>query len=65
MDGPTTIRMLQKINPQIDIIGVSGLVSSDKVSVAMKAGVKMFLSKPYTAKDLLKTLGEVLNSRSY
>jgi PAS domain S-box-containing protein len=64
MDGPTTIRMLQKINPQVDIIGVSGLVSSDKVSVAMNAGVKTFLSKPYTAKDLLKTLGEVLNTQS-
>ena len=60
MDGPTTIRTLQKINPQVKIIAASGLVSSDKVNVAMGAGVKAFLSKPYTAQELLITLNEVL-----
>lgn len=63
MDGPTTIRMLQKINPEVKIIAVSGLASSDKVSVAMGAGVKAFLSKPYTAQDLLKTINGVLNTK--
>jgi len=63
MDGPTTIRTLQKINPLVKIIAVSGLASSDKVSLAMSAGVKAFLSKPYTAQELLKTLNGVLNTR--
>ncbi|HEY9637060.1 MAG TPA: PAS domain S-box protein [Coleofasciculaceae cyanobacterium] len=62
MDGSTTIRTLQKISPQVNIIGVSGLVSSDKVSIAMGTGIKTFLSKPYTAKELLKTISEVLNT---
>ncbi len=63
MDGPTTTRMLQKINPAVKIIAVSGLSSSDKVSLAMGVGVKAFVSKPYTAQELLKTINEVLNSK--
>jgi len=61
MDGPTTIRTLQKINAKVKIIAVSGLAASDKVSVALDAGVKAFLSKPYTAQELLKTINRVLN----
>ncbi|HEY9650984.1 MAG TPA: response regulator, partial [Coleofasciculaceae cyanobacterium] len=60
MDGPTTIRTLQKIQPQVKIIAVSGLISSDKLAQARYIGVKNFLSKPYTAKELLKTINEVL-----
>jgi len=63
MDGLTTIRTLQKINPKVKIIAVSGLDSSDKVSVAMSAGVKAFLSKPYTAQDLLKIINSVLSTK--
>ena len=62
MDGPTTIRTLQKINPKVKIIAVSGLASSDKVTAAMGSGVKAFLSKPYTAQELLKTIDKVLNT---
>ena len=60
MNGTTTIAVLKKFNPLVKIIAVSGLVSSDKVSVAMDSGVKAFLSKPYTAQQLLKTLQSVL-----
>ena len=62
MDGPTTIRTLQKINPLVKIIAVSGLTSSDKVAAAASAGVKTFLEKPYTAKELLQTINEVLTA---
>ncbi len=62
MDGPTTIRMLQRINPDVKIIGVSGLVSSNKVNVATSAGIKAFLNKPYTAAELLKTIRKVLGT---
>jgi len=62
MDGATTIRTLQKINPNVKIIAVSGLASTDKQTAATSAGVKMFLSKPYTAKELLTTINRVLNN---
>ena len=62
MDGSTTIRTLQKINPQVNIIAISGLGSSEQLTATMGFGVKTFLSKPYTIKELLKTLDEVLKS---
>jgi hypothetical protein len=61
MDGLRSIHVLKKFNPLVKIIAVSGLTSSDKVSVAMDSGVKAFLSKPYTAQQLLKSLYSVLS----
>jgi CheY-like chemotaxis protein len=63
MDGPATIRALQKLNPQVKIIAASGLKINGKAAEMAGGGVKTFLSKPYTAEKLLKTLAEVLNSR--
>jgi two-component system, cell cycle sensor histidine kinase and response regulator CckA len=62
MDGITTIRTLQRINPTVKIIAVSGLISHDKVNAATEIGVKAFLSKPYTAQQLLQTIGNVKSS---
>lgn len=59
MDGPTTIRTLQKLNPQVKIVAVSGLASNTQVASAGN-GVKAFLSKPYTTQELLKTINELL-----
>lgn len=63
MDGVATIRTLQRINPQVKIIAVSGLTTSDKIAAAMAAGVETFLAKPYTSEALLKTLHEALDSQ--
>ncbi|MBV8886575.1 MAG: response regulator, partial [Chroococcidiopsidaceae cyanobacterium CP_BM_RX_35] len=60
MDGPTTIRTLQKMNPQVKIIAVSGLTSSDKLTAAASNGVTAFLSKPYTAQELLQAIAGML-----
>ena len=62
MDGLTTIRTLQKINPKVKIIAVSGLISNDKVNAITEIGIKAFLAKPYTAKQLLQTIGDVKTS---
>ena len=61
MDGVTAIRTLQRINPQVKIIAISGLSTSDKVNAAMINGAKLFLPKPYTCEDLLKKLHQVIN----
>lgn len=61
MDGQTTIRTLHKINPQVKIIAMSGFASNGTVAQASGTGVKAFLSKPYTAKELLKTINGVIN----
>ncbi|NES19386.1 MAG: response regulator [Symploca sp. SIO3E6] len=60
MNGPNTIRTLQEINPQVPIIAVSGLAASDKLNQATMMGIKTFLYKPYTAKELLTAIKEVL-----
>ena len=51
MDGQTTIFALKKINPEIKIIAVSGLSSNKEL--ALKAGAKEFLQKPYTNQGLI------------
>jgi two-component system cell cycle sensor histidine kinase/response regulator CckA len=63
MDGPATIRALQKMNPKVRIIAASGLGASDKAAEAASVGVHTFLPKPFTAERLLKALAEVLQSR--
>ncbi|MBW4623069.1 MAG: response regulator [Cyanosarcina radialis HA8281-LM2] len=61
IDGATTIRTLQKINPDILIIAVSGLASNQQIAELSGSSVKRFLLKPYTAQELLKNVAEVLD----
>jgi len=63
MDGLATIRALQKLNPQVKIIASSGLAENARAIEAANAGVKTFLSKPYTAGKLMEALAEVLGPR--
>lgn len=58
MDGITTIQTLQKIDPQIKAIALSGFVPKDKLREI--SGIKSFLLKPYTIQELLQTLQAVL-----
>lgn len=60
MDGPATIRALQRMNPQVRIIAASGLGAGQRAGEGALEGVAVFLNKPYTAEKLLKTLAEVL-----
>jgi len=58
MDGPVTIRALQKLNPNVRIIASSGLSENNKIE-----GVRAFLPKPYTAETLLNTIAEVIDQK--
>jgi hypothetical protein len=59
-DGPTTIAALKAINPQARIIASSGMLSDSERSTIEAAGVRHFISKPYTAESLLQTLRDAL-----
>lgn len=61
IDGPTTIRTLKEINPQIKIIAVSGLLYNYQSTPVDYLGIHSFLPKPYTLKELLKAVHEALN----
>jgi PAS domain S-box-containing protein len=60
MDGPATIRALQRMNPEVKIIAASGLGTGQRAGEGTLEGVSVFLNKPYTAEKLLKTLAHVL-----
>ena len=60
MDGPATIRALQRMNPKVRIIAASGLGAGQRAGEGALEGVSVFLNKPYTAEKLLKALARVL-----
>jgi len=60
MDGPSTIRTLRRINPNVEVVAMSGLSSKGMIADAESAGVQRFLAKPFMVKDLLTTLKEAL-----
>ena len=60
MNGPATIRALQRMNPNVRIIAASGLGTGHRAGEGALEGVSVFLNKPYTAERLLTTLAQVL-----
>src|SRR5882762_2379671 len=61
MDGPATIRVLKKMDPNVRIIASSGLMDNEKVKNATGMDNIAFLMKPYTADKLLQTVHKVLS----
>lgn len=51
----------RKLNPQVRIIASSGLTESIDAADLDQLGVKIFLTKPYDAKTLLKTVAQALS----
>ncbi|TVP62488.1 MAG: PAS domain-containing sensor histidine kinase [Nodularia sp. (in: Bacteria)] len=64
MTGGTTIRTLQIINPQVQIIAMSGLASGEALAQATVTGIQIFLAKPFTADELLNSIHDVLVERT-
>ena len=60
IDGPSTIQVLLRMNPHARIIAASGLNANGMVAKATNAGVRHFISKPYTAETLLRTVRQLL-----
>jgi len=65
MDGALAIRTLKKINPSVQIIAVSGLITSELCQDVMDTEVLAFLSKPFTTRDLLTTLHDIKTPDSF
>jgi CheY-like chemotaxis protein len=60
MGGTSLVSVLLRINPAVRIVRSSGLSSYGDENRLSAAGVKNFLTKPYTAETLLKTIRGVL-----
>jgi PAS domain S-box-containing protein len=61
LDGASTIRALQRMDPEVRVIACSGLNSNEKRMGAMTLRDVPFLEKPYTTEALLRKLNEVLH----
>jgi len=61
MDGRTTIRALRKMNPDVKLIAVSGLMDPEALAqIAASTGTTV-LPKPYSPQKLLTSIYEVLS----
>lgn len=58
MDGPSTIVALRAINPDVKVIGSSGL--GESATKAAHANVRHLIAKPYTTETLVETVARVL-----
>jgi two-component system, cell cycle sensor histidine kinase and response regulator CckA len=56
LDSATIVRTLCKLNPQVQIIAMSGLATNEAVKKMLGEGVRAFLPKPFTASELLNLL---------
>jgi PAS domain S-box-containing protein len=61
MDGPSVIRALKRMNPALKIVAASGLNANGGMTNTSEIKVPYFLTKPYTAATLLKTLRQALD----
>jgi PAS domain S-box-containing protein len=64
MDGAATIEVLRRMNPEVCIVAASGLTTQGRIAHATKLGVKHFLTKPFTTETLLKTLQEMISTKT-
>ena len=60
MDGLALTRVIRKMAPDLGIIASSGLEHDARFEELRGLGVSAFLTKPYTAEKLLRTLRELL-----
>ncbi|MGJ3247456.1 MAG: PAS domain S-box protein [Elainellaceae cyanobacterium] len=62
MDGLTAIQTLRKVNPDITIVAMSGLVGHYH-HIAESMGAIALLSKPFTTEDLLQAVHQQINAQ--
>jgi len=62
MDGPAMAVALKAINPDVRIIGSSGMDGGSGLSAAANAGVSEFIPKPYSAETLLKAIARAIGN---
>jgi CheY-like chemotaxis protein len=61
LDGPSTIRAIQRLDPIMKFVTISGLMDQNRTAQLSELGNVTFLAKPFTTEQILKTLHEILN----
>ncbi len=60
MDGLSTITALHQLNPDLPVVAMSGLSSTESIAQAKRFGCRYFLPKPYTTGDLLQVIADCI-----
>lgn len=63
MDSSTAILAMQRMNPQVQIVAMSGMTTTQALSSAARTNIQAFLPKPFTTWELLSTFNRVLNQK--
>ncbi len=64
MDGPAMVVALKAINPEIKIIGSSGMTGPSAIAATRVAGVCEFVPKPYSAETLLNAIARTIGRKT-
>jgi signal transduction histidine kinase len=56
IDGFATVMALQRINPRVNVILMSGIVSSEMRAQADQLGCSSFVAKPFTTAQLMQSI---------
>jgi PAS domain S-box-containing protein len=59
LDTSTIISTLKRMNPQVQIIAMSGLAPNQAIAGPDSTAIQAFLQKPFTAYELLRTIHQV------
>jgi PAS domain S-box-containing protein len=64
LDTSTIILTLKKMNPQVQIIAMSGLAPNQTITASDPTIIQDFLAKPFTTHELLRSLHQIINKSS-
>jgi two-component system, cell cycle sensor histidine kinase and response regulator CckA len=62
LDGLGLLRKLMEIRPAVKVIMTSGLVDPEQQSEILSAGAREFLAKPYSGKEMLYRVREIIDA---
>ena len=62
IDGPHLIRLIERMNPDVRVIAVSGLMGQDTFEDKTTGKPRPVLQKPFSPAQLLQTLRKVLDA---
>lgn len=63
MNGDIIFPVIQKLHPEMKVICLSGYAVTDSIKSLMESGVRAFMGKPVSMKELTQKIDEILDNR--
>ncbi len=64
MNGDIIFPVIQKHHPEMKVICLSGFADTDSIQSIIKSGVRAFIQKPVSMKELIQKIDEILNLKN-